>query len=107
MSWKPLGVKVDHQPETAAQALREHHFAFFFAPNYHPAFKNIAPVRKLCGEKGQRTIFNFLGPLLNPARPTAQLIPASATGIVRTDGARVTNSWHTTRNGCFRRNSRW
>ncbi|MGZ4973228.1 MAG: anthranilate phosphoribosyltransferase, partial [Limisphaerales bacterium] len=61
-----LGIKVDHPPEDAARSLREHHFAFFFAPNYHPAFKNIAPVRKLCGEKGQRTIFNFLGPLLNP-----------------------------------------
>jgi anthranilate phosphoribosyltransferase len=69
-----LGIKVDLQPDAAAKSLREHKFAFFFAPNYHPAFKNIAPVRKMCGEKGQRTIFNFLGPLLNPARPTAQLI---------------------------------
>jgi anthranilate phosphoribosyltransferase len=54
--------------------LRDHHFAFFFAPKYHPAFKNIGPARKLCAARGQRTIFNFLGPLLNPARPTAQLI---------------------------------
>jgi anthranilate phosphoribosyltransferase len=54
--------------------LREHQFAFFFAPNYHPAFKHIAPARRLCAERGQRTIFNFLGPLLNPAHPTAQLI---------------------------------
>ena len=51
-----------------------HGFAFLFAPLYHPAFKNIAPARKLCAEAGQRTLFNFLGPLLNPARPTAQLI---------------------------------
>ncbi|MGZ4963353.1 MAG: anthranilate phosphoribosyltransferase, partial [Limisphaerales bacterium] len=76
-----LGIKVDHPPEDAARSLREHHFAFFFAPNYHPAFKNIAPVRKLCGEKGQRTIFNFLGPLLNPARPTAQLIGVPQPGL--------------------------
>src|SRR5439155_26487929 len=41
---------------------------------YHPPFKNIASARKLCAERGQRTIFNFLGPLLNPARPSAQLI---------------------------------
>jgi anthranilate phosphoribosyltransferase len=69
-----LGVRIDLSPAEAARSLREHHFAFFFAPNYHPAFKHIAPARKLCAERGQRTIFNFLGPLLNPARPTAQLI---------------------------------
>ncbi|HTA95831.1 MAG TPA: anthranilate phosphoribosyltransferase, partial [Verrucomicrobiae bacterium] len=49
-------------------------FAFFFAPNYHPAFKNISPARKICAERGQRTIFNLLGPLLNPARPSAMLM---------------------------------
>lgn len=69
-----LGVRIDLPPAEAAQSLRELKFAFFFAPNYHPAFKHIAPARKLCAERGQRTIFNFLGPLLNPARPTAQLI---------------------------------
>jgi anthranilate phosphoribosyltransferase len=69
-----LGVRVDLPPTEAAQSLRERNFAFFFAPNYHPAFKHIAPARKLCAERGQRTIFNFLGPLLNPARPTAQLV---------------------------------
>ena len=69
-----LGIPIDLTPEQAAQSLREHHFAFFFAPKYHPAFKHIGPARKLCAERGQRTIFNFLGPLLNPARPTAQLI---------------------------------
>ena len=69
-----LGIRVDYSPAEAAQALHEHHFAFFFAPNFHPAFKHIAPARKLCAARGQRTIFNFLGPLLNPARPTAQLV---------------------------------
>ena len=69
-----LGIKIDLSPEDAAQALAEHGFAFFFAPNYHPAFKHIAPARKLCAARGQRTIFNFLGPLLNPAQPTAQLV---------------------------------
>jgi anthranilate phosphoribosyltransferase len=76
-----LGIKVDLQPEAAARSLGEHHFAFFFAPNYHPAFKNIGPVRKMCGQKGQRTIFNFLGPLLNPARPSAQLIGVPQPGL--------------------------
>ncbi|MDB6122603.1 MAG: Anthranilate phosphoribosyltransferase [Pedosphaera sp.] len=69
-----LGIKVELSPEAAAQSLRDHHFAFFFAPNYHPAFKHISAARKLCAQRGQRTIFNFLGPLLNPARPTAQLV---------------------------------
>jgi anthranilate phosphoribosyltransferase len=69
-----LGIKIDLSPEEAARALRERHFAFFFAPNYHPAFKNISPARKLCAERGQRTIFNLLGPLLNPARPSAMLV---------------------------------
>jgi anthranilate phosphoribosyltransferase len=69
-----LGVKIDLDPEDAARSLREHNFAFFFAPKYHPAFKHIGPARRLCADRGQRTIFNFLGPLLNPARPTAQLV---------------------------------
>lgn len=75
-----LGIRIDLEPEAAAASLREHNFAFFFAPRYHPAFKHIAPARKLCAERGQRTIFNFLGPLLNPVRPTAQLI-----GVPRPD----------------------
>jgi anthranilate phosphoribosyltransferase len=69
-----LGIRVDLSPAEAARALREHGFAFFFAPNFHPAFKNIAPARKLCAARGQRTIFNILGPLLNPARPSAHLV---------------------------------
>jgi anthranilate phosphoribosyltransferase len=69
-----LGVKIDLDPEAAARSLTERNFAFFFAPKYHPAFKHIGPARRLCADRGQRTIFNFLGPLLNPARPTAQLV---------------------------------
>lgn len=69
-----LGVRIDLTPQESARSLRERHFAFFFAPAYHPAFKHIAPARKLCAERGQRTIFNFLGPLLNPARPSAMLV---------------------------------
>ncbi|MCX8156903.1 MAG: anthranilate phosphoribosyltransferase [Verrucomicrobiae bacterium] len=69
-----LGIPVDLSPAQAVACLQEHRFAFFFAPRYHPAFRHIAPARKLCAERGQRTIFNFLGPLLNPARPSAQLM---------------------------------
>jgi anthranilate phosphoribosyltransferase len=69
-----LGISINLTPAEAARSLRERHFAFFFAPNYHPQFKNIGPARKLCAERGQRTIFNLLGPLLNPARPSALLV---------------------------------
>jgi anthranilate phosphoribosyltransferase len=69
-----LGIRVDLSPVEAARALREHGFVFFFAPRFHPTFKHIAPARKLCAERGQRTIFNILGPLLNPARPSAMLV---------------------------------
>lgn len=69
-----LGIPIHLAPHQAAASLRERHFAFFFAPAYHPAFKNIAPCRKICAERGQRTVFNLLGPCLNPARPSAQLV---------------------------------
>lgn len=69
-----LGVPIELEPALAVRMLRERGFAFFYAPRYHPAFRQIAPARRLCAERGQRTVFNFLGPLLNPARPTAQLM---------------------------------
>ena len=75
-----LGIRHDLGPEEAVRALAEHGFAFFFAPKYHPAFRHIIPARKLCAERGQATIFNFLGPLLNPACPSAMLI-----GVPRPD----------------------
>ncbi len=79
-----LGVKIDLTPERAAQSLKEHNFAFFFAPHYHPVFKQISPVRRWCGERGQKTIFNYLGPLLNPARPALQLVGVSQPGLCLT-----------------------
>lgn len=69
-----LGIRIDLTPGEAARSLREKNFAFFFAPNYHPAFKHIGPARKLCAERGARTVFNLLGPLLNPVRPSAMLM---------------------------------
>lgn len=69
-----LGIRIDLTPEEAGESLCQHHFVFLFAPKYHPAFRHIAPARKLCAERGQRTIFNSLGPLLNPLRPSAQLV---------------------------------
>ncbi len=69
-----LGVPIQQSPQEAARALQTHGFTFFFAPLYHPAFRQIAPARRLCAERGQRTVFNFLGPLLNPVVPEAQLM---------------------------------
>ena len=59
-----LGVNINLSPERIAQSIAQVGIGFMFAPNHHPAMKNVAPVRK---ELGIRTIFNILGPLTNPA----------------------------------------
>lgn len=69
-----LGVKIDLGPEKFRQCIQEAGVGFLFAPSYHPAFKAVAPVRKSLAEKGVRTIFNIIGPLMNPARPECQLV---------------------------------
>jgi anthranilate phosphoribosyltransferase len=71
------GFPLDIAPETAAAMLRRCNFTFMFAPRYHPAMRNAAPVRR---ELGVRTIFNLLGPLTNPARATHQVV-----GVPRED----------------------
>jgi len=69
-----LGAKIGLPPEAARRCLEEVGVTFFLAPLYHPSFRVIAPVRKRLAERKQRTVFNILGPLVNPARPTHQLI---------------------------------
>ncbi len=69
-----LGLDVAASPARSRQALADLGYAFFFAPNYHPAFKNIAPVRQALAAQGQRTVFNILGPLINPGRPAHILL---------------------------------
>ena len=59
-----LGVNLNLSPEAIAQCIAQTGVGFMFAPNHHPAMKNVAPVRK---EMGIKTIFNLLGPLTNPA----------------------------------------
>jgi len=59
-----LGAKIDLQAPQVAECIAAVGMGFMFAPNHHPAMKNVAPVRK---EMGVRTIFNILGPLTNPA----------------------------------------
>lgn len=59
-----LGVNIHLSPERISQSIADVGIGFMFAPNHHPAMKNVAPVRK---ELGIRTMFNILGPLTNPA----------------------------------------
>jgi len=59
-----LGVNINLKPEQIARSIEQSGIGFMFAPNHHPAMKNVAPVRK---ELGIKTIFNILGPLTNPA----------------------------------------
>ncbi len=66
-----LGIALNTGPDQVAAELARTNFVFLFAPNYHPAFAHIAPVRR---ELGVRTLFNLMGPLLNPARPSHQLL---------------------------------
>jgi len=69
-----LGARIELPPEAARHCLETAGVTFLFAPFYHPAFKTIAPVRRKLAEQKQRTVFNILGPLVNPARPTHQFI---------------------------------
>jgi anthranilate phosphoribosyltransferase len=66
-----LGVRIDHDAESASRALHELGFAFLFAPNFHPAMKHAGPTRR---EIGVRTSFNLIGPLTNPAGAKRALI---------------------------------
>lgn len=66
-----LGVRIEVEPVVMRQALQEAGIAFLFAPRYHPAMKHVAAARKKLGRK---TIFNLLGPLINPARPLCQVV---------------------------------
>jgi anthranilate phosphoribosyltransferase len=69
-----LGVKIELTPADLRRCLEAHGLGFVFAPAYHPAYKAIGPVRKALAAQGIPTIFNLLGPLLNPARPPYQLV---------------------------------
>jgi anthranilate phosphoribosyltransferase len=67
-------VKIEYPPELLRECMAATGMGFIFAPAYHPSFKVIGPVRKALAAQGVATIFNILGPLLNPARPPFQLV---------------------------------
>ncbi|MBI5693498.1 MAG: anthranilate phosphoribosyltransferase [Verrucomicrobia bacterium] len=79
-----LGVNLDAPPDQVRRGLAQLGFAFFFAPAYHPTFKHIAPVRKALAARGQRTVFNILGPLINPGRPAHVLLGTFSPATVPT-----------------------
>jgi anthranilate phosphoribosyltransferase len=74
-----LGARIDLSPEAVARCIDELGFGFMFAPAHHAATRWVIPVRR---ELGVRTIFNFLGPLTNPAGATRQLIGVSDPGVL-------------------------
>ena len=76
-----LGIRIDLDPDAVARCVTEAGFGFMFAPAHHGATRWVVPVRK---ELAVRTIFNFLGPLTNPAGATRQLIGVSDPGYLDT-----------------------
>jgi anthranilate phosphoribosyltransferase len=69
-----LGVAIELGPKDVARCVEEAGMGFCFAPRFHPAMRHAAPVRK---ELGVPTLFNFIAPLANPARPTGQVLGVS------------------------------
>jgi anthranilate phosphoribosyltransferase len=76
-----LGVRLELAPEQVGTCIDECRIGFLFAPKLHGSFKHVAPVR---AELGQRTLFNLLGPMLNPARAKRQVIGVYDLNLTRT-----------------------
>jgi anthranilate phosphoribosyltransferase len=76
-----LGVVIDLGPDGVARCIEEAGMGFCFAPRFHPAMRFAAPVR---GELGVPTVFNFLGPLANPARARFQVVGVSDPAMAET-----------------------
>jgi anthranilate phosphoribosyltransferase len=76
-----LGVNLAASPERIQEAIREVGIAFLFAPGWHPAMKYVAPIRKTLKI---RTVFNLLGPLVNPLNPSGQVLGVFDGGLVET-----------------------
>lgn len=73
-----LGYQFSNDPETLQRQLDNHNLCFLHAPLFHPAMKYVAPVRKSLGVK---TIFNIMGPLINPSKPHAILLGTYCTEV--------------------------
>ncbi len=69
-----LGIRIDLPPAGFAECVKRCGLGFMLAPAWHPAFRVVAPARKILAAEGTRTIFNLIGPLLNPVQPHYQLV---------------------------------
>lgn len=76
-----FGVNLSMTPETASNCLQQVNLCFLYAPAYHPGFKYAGPVRKAMGI---RTLFNILGPLVNPASPSVMLMGVYTPELINT-----------------------
>jgi anthranilate phosphoribosyltransferase len=79
-----LGLRIDLAPAEFPECVRRVGVGFMLAPVYHPAFKAVAPVRQILAAENTRTIFNIIGPLLNPCQPPFQLAGVFDRSLVRT-----------------------
>ena len=71
---RALGINIDMHTDKISECIEKTGICFMFAPNHHPAMKHVAEVRQILGKKGVKTIFNMLGPLLNPGNVKKQII---------------------------------
>ncbi len=69
-----LGIAIQADTGAMRASVDQLGFCFFFAPAFHPAFKVIMPLRRQLADEGIRTVFNVIGPLINPAKPAFQLL---------------------------------
>ena len=81
-----LGIDIHFPPDRAEAALERTGCCFLFAPDYHPTFRAVAPVRQFLGARGESSLFNIIGPLLNPARPEFQLAGVFDPGLLEIYG---------------------
>ncbi|WGE32876.1 anthranilate phosphoribosyltransferase [Actinobacillus genomosp. 2] len=88
-----LGINVAISPQTARQALDENNLCFLFAPLYHAGFKHAVPVRQALKT---RTLFNILGPLVNPAHAKRQLLGVYSPDVLKiyAETVRILNHQH-------------
>ena len=80
-----LGIPIELPADQLRECLKQHRLGFLFARQYHPAFRVLAEMRQRLARENLRTVFNLLGPLLNPARPSRQLVGVFApelTGVL-------------------------
>ncbi len=78
-----LGIPLNAEPEVLLESMERLNFVFLFAPAYHPAFKAVMPVRRELAAEGRKSVFNIIGPLINPGRPAHQLLGVFSPAWVR------------------------